>query len=68
MTILTIKKKLDLPKTEFKDEKEVLLFLINYYYWDELDFRELNFNEISDNLLNKLELSKQKDIWEFDNI
>lgn len=68
MTTLTINKKLNLPKTEFKDENDMLFCLIDHYYWGNLDFRELDIEEISNNLLNKVELSKQKELWEFDNI
>lgn len=68
MTTITIKKNLTLPKTTFKDEKEMILYFIEYTNYDILDFYELEEQELNDDLVAKIELSKKKDISDFDNI
>jgi len=57
-----------ISKTRFKNEKEMVLYFLKFIDTTSLDFKELDKSEISPELLDLIEKSKQKDISEFDNI
>ncbi|USN58572.1 MAG: hypothetical protein H6767_00115 [Candidatus Peribacteria bacterium] len=46
----------------------MILYFIEYTNYDILDFYELEEQELNDDLVAKIELSKKKDISDFDNI
>ena len=69
MTTITLESPLQkLKKTNFKNEKEMVLYFMEVINYDYIDFKELDKNEIDDDLKLLIENSKKKDISEFDNI
>jgi len=69
MTTITLEKPLNKNyKTNFKNEKEMLIYFMEVTNYDYIDFRELDKNKVSDDLLLLINNSKKKKISEFDNI
>ena len=69
MTTITLESPLQkVKKTNFKNEKEMILYFIEVINYDYIDFKELDKNNVDDNLKLLIENSKKKNISEFDNI
>ncbi len=69
MTTITLESPLQkVKKTNFKNEKEMILYFIEVINYDYIDFKELDKNDVDDNLKLLIENSKKKNISEFDNI
>lgn len=68
MTTITLQKDIHLSKTSFRDEQEMIAYFIEHTNYNYLDFQELNKQDISVDLENKIKKSKEKDISSFDNI
>lgn len=68
MTTITLQKDINLPKTSFRDEQEMIAYFIEHTNYNYLDFQELNKQDISLDLEKKIKKSKEKDISSFDNI
>ena len=69
MTTITIESPLNkLKKTNFKNEKEMIVYFLELTNYDYIDFKKLDEDEIDDELLWLVNNSKKKDISKFDNI
>ena len=63
MTTITLEKSVELKKTKFVDIDDLYQYILSQYI--DLDFHELKNNEISANLLKKINLSKDKPMNSF---
>ena len=55
-------------KTNFKNEKEMIIYFMEEINYDYIDFNELEKNEVDNEILWLVKKSKNKKISEFDNI
>ncbi len=69
MTTITLENPLKkFSKTNFKNEKEMIIYFLEVTNYDYINFNELDKAEIDDELTLLVENSKKKNISDFDNI
>lgn len=69
MVTITLEKPLKRNfKTNFKDEKEMIIYFMEVINYDYINFKELDKNEITNDLSLLIKKSRKKSISEFDNI
>ena len=69
MTTITLETPLTkFSKTKFKNEKELITYFLNVLNVDSINFHELDFSQLDDELLQLVNTSRKKSISEFDNI
>jgi hypothetical protein len=69
MTTITLESPLTkIKKTNFRNEKELIMYFMEITNYDYIDFQELSKEELDSDLINLVNESKKNNICDLDNI